>query len=152
MELKQFIQTIRDLKAKNGRQPEGFHYKSAEDFVLQNGETFNWKPVPDHIQMGRQKECFKNAFELAMMDPTLTYCEGYGLHMIPTEHAWVVDQDGNVIDNTWRDFGDEPPQYFGVKMPFDFVNDTIISQEHYGVIWGEVCANVNLMREPWRKI
>ena len=50
------------------------------------------------------------------MNECLTYCEGYAIPDIGSivhemDHAWCVDADGRVIDNSWRKPG---LAYFGI--------------------------------------
>lgn len=73
----------------------------------------------------KNKECFFNAQLLAFVYDSLEYCEGIASSVIPTEHAWLVDETGRVIDPTWihAALPDEHPHvprmidYFGVKIP-----------------------------------
>jgi hypothetical protein len=85
-----------------------------------------WTPsfvLPARLGYGKEKECFKNAFNLAVEHPHLTYVEGYACREIgrgfyfPTLHAWVVDEKGVVIDPTWRPYGDDRDKnaaFFGI--------------------------------------
>ena len=87
-----------------------------EEFVLEHGESFGPRiELPEGIEYGKAKECFGNAFGVAMNHRELTYAEGFaytpGLLSVP--HAWVVDKQGQVIDVTWRDGGRECGFCFG---------------------------------------
>jgi hypothetical protein len=110
-------------------------YCCIEEFVLKNGKPMKAdKPFPDHLRKGVVKECFKNAAELAL-ETGWTYCEGYALGtIIPVIHAWVIDDEGNVIDPTWEPNGIECREYYGVEIPTDFLLKTILRREKYGVI------------------
>ena len=85
--------------------------------VLELGRSFTPQRRPKGIKRGRQKQCYENAYALLAQHPTLTYCEGFVLAegvRIPVEHAWCIDEEGNVVDNTLRD---PSIAYFGI--PFD---------------------------------
>ena len=90
-------------------------------FVLEYGWWYEPLPLPKGIRRGRPSACFKNAFNLALDDESLTYCEGFAL--IPggklLHHAWATDGTGRVIDSTW-----ELPAmaYAGVPFNTHFVN------------------------------
>jgi len=85
--------------------------------VLELGRAFVPQPEPQGVKWGKKKRCYDNAFDLLGLHPTLTYCEGFvlaGPALFPVEHAWCVDEAGNVVDNTLREPG---VGYFGI--PFD---------------------------------
>jgi len=82
--------------------------RSVERMVLDFGREYEWQPRPDHIDPGRAKECFTNAFWLAR-DNDWLYVEGYVLTPdmpIAIHHAWVVDGGGRLIDPTLREPAD----------------------------------------------
>lgn len=55
------------------------------------------------VELGTPKECFKNAAELTRKDKSLAYVEGYAYKSgMPVHHAWNVNHEGKVIDNTWQ--------------------------------------------------
>jgi hypothetical protein len=66
-------------------------------------------------------ECFGNAGRLAVKHAELTYCEGiasdpwFGY----LEHAWCVDLDGRVIDQTW--LYDPLRKYFGIPFKAEWL-------------------------------
>jgi len=121
-----------------------FKYCSIEDFILANGRAYRNQPLPKDIKLRKLGECFKNAYYLAMMRPELTYVEGIVWNIIPMLHAWCVDKDGNVFDNTWgrnhkrenskhKDF-DPNREYFGVPFQMQYIDRTLYSKRTYGII------------------
>lgn len=106
--------------------------------MLENGHEYTYAPYPEKYAkwMGEPKECFANAFWLASGNPELTYVEGYACHIIPTHHAWCVDNQGNVIDPTpsWHDNHEEygTPVYFGVPVSIDELSTKLSADETYG--------------------
>ena len=81
------------------------------------------------MRPGKLKECFANAFLLAMAEPALTYCEGYATHSsggLAVLHAWVTDGSGNAIDNTWPTEG---VAYAGIPMKADYLNRRFLKNE-----------------------
>lgn len=128
--LDEYFQSFSQLESVIKR--PGFQYGSCESFVAANGRSFIATPLHKDFKFGTQKECFKNAFNLANEhEDILVYCEGYAHSIIPTLHAWCVDKDGIVYDNTWRDGGEE---YFGIPFDLNFVRKFIIKRKKYGVI------------------
>ena len=49
-----------------------------------------------------QGNCYHDALDVVFHLGEGYYCEGWGLHMIPVEHAWVVYR-GQIIDVSWED-------------------------------------------------
>lgn len=110
----------------------GYHYSSIEDFVLQEGRSFEPKPLPKHIQKMQMKMCFMNAFQLATTYNNYKYVEGYASGIIPVQHAWCVDDDGNVVDPTW--VYDPEDSYYGVEFNTNFLIRRVIQKGSYGLI------------------
>lgn len=83
---------------------------------------------------GQAKKCYANAWDLAMGNPLeYTYVEGFAVPEgigIPLEHAWVIDRQGFVVDNTW----DGGVEYFGIPMKLSAVTEIIMEKETYGVL------------------
>ncbi len=97
------------LKVLSEMLPGGF-----ESAVRQLGIRKPGQKLPKSIKQGKKKECFKNALLLAEARGW-TYCEGFAHAIIPTHHAWVLDDKGNVVDPTW----DEPEKCFYAGILFD---------------------------------
>jgi hypothetical protein len=127
-----YLKMIAEFRNKNRKQrPEGYKYASMEEYVLANGKAMGDRsPESDKYKKGKMKLCFMNAYQLASSNSKLKYCEGFATSIIPTMHAWCIDQHGNVIDVTWKDGRD----YFGVEFPLSFVSKTILARGKYGVI------------------
>jgi hypothetical protein len=92
-------------------------YGGFEELILDCGIEMNFTPLPENIERGLPKNCYYNCFELLKNNFALTYCEGYALDPelpLPLIHAWLVDNDGKVIDPTWDDCN---AAYLGI--PFD---------------------------------
>jgi hypothetical protein len=100
--------------------PDGYHYAGIGDFLLQHGTWYKPKGLPRGIRRGELRNCFTNALTLGR-SREYTYVEGYAIPNIenlhfPVHHAWNLDRNGNVIDNTWRKTG---LAYFGVAFPLE---------------------------------
>lgn len=116
-------------------------YASAEEMVLFAGEEITAFVDSTHLPSMRPGNCFGNAFEVALQDPTMRYYEGYAMmaNSIPTHHGWLVDTDGNVHDPTWAGLAagwgvsNHLCVYLGVHVP--------ISQQ-VGWFWSNGLPNV----------
>ncbi|MGR9449172.1 hypothetical protein [Rhizobium leguminosarum] len=77
---------------------------------------------PQWLVPGEVKQCFRNATAFALVRDDVTYVEGFALDPalpIPLEHAWLVDDKGQVIDPTWDD--NIGHVYYGVPFEINFV-------------------------------
>lgn len=90
---------------------KGAYYSGHADFLLQNGKWYDLTPIPSDIRRGAPKSCYGNALLLGD-SLNLRYIEGYATGVIPVQHAWNIDADGTLIDNTWMNGG---LAYFGVE-------------------------------------
>lgn len=92
----------------------------------------------------RQGNCFQNAQQFCLAHPKARYFEGfYLIFESPDHHAWVVMEDGRVVDFTHeavirklkREKGEvhvRPPLYFGLEIPHD-----ALVQLHASADWNE---------------
>jgi hypothetical protein len=100
-------------------------------FLEKHGVFCNSQPRPSKYKKLPNKQCFKNAYKMAERYPKdLIYVEGMSVYVVPVEHAWLIDYDGNVVDPT----GDIPgTDYLGIPMKLSFVRVAILTRGYYGV-------------------
>jgi hypothetical protein len=107
--------SVESLRNASGKLRKEYFYTGPPDFILREGQFFRPKPLPRKIRRQASGRCFHNAL-LTSISRGFPYVEGYALHSgkIPVLHAWNLDNDGFVIDTTWRPIG---RSYLGVVLP-----------------------------------
>jgi hypothetical protein len=112
--LLRYLEAIRDVRKEFA--PEGMLYSGLEDFLLQHGSFFRRRALLDGVQPMMLKQCFENAYRLAVRTPAVHYVEGMALiHGLPVHHGWCIDREGNTVDPTWT--GEMLGlSYFGVEL------------------------------------
>jgi hypothetical protein len=101
---------------KDRPRPDGFVYAGMCDFLQQHGRFWTPQDRPRGFRQMTAKYCFDNAYR-TLTDARhkrrdLRYVEGIALsQFFPVHHAWIVDELGRVIDQTWDTPG---TSYFGV--------------------------------------
>jgi len=133
-DVEDFLTTITMLQKST---PDDKKRPSIEKFVLENGRYFKPAPLPRGIPHGDVHNCFENAFLLAVKNKTkFLYCEGYATTgLLPVLHSWVIDTNGNVIDNTWApDGSNEKMEYFGIAFDWDYITKQFKTMKHFGLI------------------
>lgn len=126
---------------------EGWAYAGPASYVLANGREFTGRPLPRGIKRGTPKQCFKNATDLVLMHPTWHYVEGYVWSVtcpIGIEHAWAIDEQGEVVDNTLR--ATEQSNYFGVVYDRDTYLRYVARTSYYGVMGGDYRAAIEVVK------
>lgn len=135
---------IGGMQAACRNEPPAAGYGSYEELVLARGQLFPWRPRPTHIPKLPARGCYRNASQIAGRH-RLTYVEGYAMAMIPVAHAWVVDDDGFVIDATWDD--DTPTGfYLGIALDRDKVADFTSRTGYHGVLCNDWQQGNGLLR------
>lgn len=101
-------------------------------FLTQYGRHFTPQPLPSIYRPGAFRQCFKNAYRMALRHP-VTYVEGCAcqVELRPTLHAWCVDDHGNVLDRTWK----HARAYFGVPIKTDYLKGIIGEREQHGDLY-----------------
>jgi len=145
-----YLEGMVKFRKENITQPPKLKYICTEDFVLQNGRPFEFRPLPKHIAPMEMKECYRNSFQTLIDNHDLTYCEGFATSgILPVLHAFLVDMEGYVVDPTWTDGID----YYGVPFKREFVISQTIKQETYGLIdnWsmGYPLLSGEIKKEEW---
>lgn len=153
-------ETLSVMSGKNlGAKPRpGWKYINSMDLVAREGQAF--KPpssndLPDDVRPGEPQECYKNAALTAISNPDkYTYVEGYATPKsipLPIQHAWVVDADDNVIDNTWSELdGGTGAAYIGVKIDTPTLTAALEANEHY-TLFQDWDSPVNPVRDGLEK-
>lgn len=140
-----FRKTIDIISSRKGNKSFKFISRTKmdsklDDFLLEHGGTFEVNPDKDVQQIIKDrglettmKYCFRNAANGAARNPDLHYVEGYayaGEIPIPLHHAWLIDNDGDVIDPTWPNGHD----YFGAIIPEATIRKVQLKTGVFGVL------------------
>lgn len=141
MDIREVIQAQADAWAALGHP----YFGALETIILKHG--VDGRPARHGFKRRAQKECFKNAAELAFQ-AGLRYVEGYAMRPdlgIPIAHAWNLDEDGGVIDVTWRKA--EDAQYLGIIFSIQTLSRELLRNKVYGILDTGRGLNVRLLRE-----
>ncbi|MDW9481175.1 hypothetical protein GOB57_21245 [Sinorhizobium meliloti] len=126
MAIEQFLEMLAglDAQAPFGR------------FMLDHGSYHVAAPKPPRYKAMMPTRCFSNAQRSVVAAVSagrkpLTYAEGYACSgalavCAPMLHAWLVDDEGRVVDQTWS--SPETSAYFGVKFRPEYVMEK--AQKH----------------------
>jgi hypothetical protein len=120
-ELIAYLTDVRTLRERH-RRPSTYQYVCVEDFLLKHGTLFTPCGLPAALRPMRMQQCFENAYRVARRTKAFHYVEGVALGLIPMDHAWVIDQDGNAYDPTWASTATGlASAYIGVELNLDEV-------------------------------
>jgi hypothetical protein len=125
-----------------------FRYKSTQRLVLDYGKPFV-KKVKSPFK-GERKACFENCLKGLLRYPNLNYCEGFAISDdigIAVSHAWLVNNDGELIDPTWVGKQFKGSTYFGVVFTDDFVREIAQKTKCYGILDNDYMNGHQLLRE-----
>lgn len=120
-----------------------------ESFVLRHADVEGpGSPLPNGVNRGTPKECFRNAATMTMGKPRFDYCEGYAVHKdiaFPFLHAWCIDREtGLIIEPTL-----EHPQdyhYIGITIPKKLLMTELYRNGVYGLLDTGCGYNVKFMK------
>jgi hypothetical protein len=114
-------------------------------FTLKMGRAWSAQPLPAWVAPGPKRQCYQNAGTLAIENTGLTYVEGYAQPpgLPPAHHAWCVDAEGRVIDNTFVD--PEASQYFGVPIRAETLCELVEEVRQWG-LFAEMMTPETLLR------
>jgi hypothetical protein len=132
-QLLDYLRQRADLMSSMQNQFKG-KYKSDEALLLDYGIVFDKSVKPSPIK-GEPKLCYKNCADAILSRSDLYYCEGYGIDEdlpIPVYHAWLVNDDGEVIDPTW--LTKNKAIYLGVVFNKKYVLKMLTEIREYSII------------------
>jgi hypothetical protein len=128
---------------------------------MEHAKEYEWpgKLLPGFARM-KQQACFSNAQELVLSRKGLRYVEGEawkaGMYR-PVHHAWVIDENDQVIDTTWTNRKQSPRTYRGVVVADrdeivthvinTRMNDSPMRYDPYMVCMSDWCVCLNLLGE-----
>lgn len=121
-------------------------------FILEHGREWESQRLPAGYPAGIPRGCFGNSqkilFSKAAQRDGLVYVEGYACSgslgfPFPTEHAWLVDPEGRVVDSTWED--PEISTYFGVPFNPEYVARTVRQA-------GVPCSMIDNFHDRWELV
>ncbi len=132
--LKNYLGAIARLREMSGQPKlEGLIYEGYEDLVLKTGEFMTaTSPLPDDVQRGEKKNCFANAWNLAI-ERDWVYVEGWAESVIPMHHAWVLDDEVRIVDPTW-DYEDGRA-YWGIAFDVSYVSKVLCKSKTHGLFY-----------------
>lgn len=109
-------------------------YCGISDVILRHGRQFKPGPakLPSGLSRGELKQCFSNAQSELWHDQRLTYVEGYAMSIIPVHHGWLVDDEGRVLELTWREPGSA---YIGVPIKRDYVIEMARTTKYWSALF-----------------
>lgn len=116
----------RDMMKQLGA-PASLRYPCIEEFVLFNAPLRESNIFDTPLPAMTQGNCFRNALNLVLDNPSYTYCEGLATMacsatMIPAQHGWVEDEMGMIHDPTWKDvIESQAPQHAHVREAADAI-------------------------------
>lgn len=105
-------------------------------YILEHGRQYTTQLAPTQKNWRKlypMKMCYRNAYELALHDLSLTYVEGVAVGVIPTDHAWCVTAEGVVVDPTWAGGRQECNDYYGVSFSLADIQKIQCVTACYGV-------------------
>lgn len=109
-------------------------YRGIAELVLRHGRSWS-ESSTECWPAGEAQQCFANAQRLALLNPELTYVEGYAMSVVPLHHGWCVDRAGRVIDVTWIDRSGV--EYFGVPIRTPYVRQRVLRSKFWGSLFDD---------------
>ncbi len=118
------------------------------ELIERAGTFYPGAKRPKGMRKGRAKGCFENAGKLVMNSVDWKYVEGYAISErlgILIHHAWCLDENGIVVDSTWKD--PQHCQYMGIPFSDAQLCQQLVKNGVWGVFDIGYGFNVKLMRE-----
>lgn len=126
-----------------------FRYKSNYRLILETGKPFLHRVEPPPFK-GKPKSCFQNCLQGLWNHKNLYYCEGFAITdnvSIAASHAWLLNDDSEVIDPTWTGKMFTGCAYFGVVFHTDFVVSFAAKTKCYGILDNDYMNKYQFLQE-----
>ena len=149
------VQMRADTNSLAARESEAGRFASVEAFVLGLGEhTISVPHIRDSLEPATMRDCYRNAWDVALNEPNLIYTEGFAYsYGVGIEHAWLTDRiTGDILDPTWAKVdsihGIEPVayEYMGIRFAAGFLTQRVHQFQQFGIFTTIVNAKNDLLR------
>jgi hypothetical protein len=119
------------------KSPQHFKYNSSYDLLLEMGRPFERRLAHDYVRP--KGLCFQNCFDIVSYGgANFHYCEGVARPPdscgLLFDHAWLVNDDGLVIDPTWHDPSYSNTLYYGIPFDPEYLVERALKTKVYGVL------------------
>ena len=140
--IEQYIQMLIEMYSQNSNHWESI--AKCYEFFLENGAKLTEIDREASIKEGLGKEakqCYGNCQGIALYRKDLTYYDGYCMSVIPLEHAWLVNEDGEIVDPTLgipfrgKDMLPEKADYIGLPIPRAYIQKIIFGESIWRPLW-----------------
>ena len=142
--LKEQAELIENINTRNS-----FRYKSNYRLILETGKPFlNRIETPPF--KGKPKSCFENCLQGLWNYPELHYCEGFAVTdnvSLAASHAWLLNDNSEVVDPTWTGEMFTGCTYFGVVFNTDFVVSFAAKTKRYGILENDYMNKHQFLQE-----
>lgn len=127
-------------------------FKNTQRLILENGLPFLTMSKPSPFK-GEPKSCYQNCTSALLEYPELSYCEGFAISKevsFTIAHAWLIDNNSQVIDPTWNEDYTEST-YFGVVFTNEFVRKIALKTKHYGILENYYVDKYQILQQGFPK-
>lgn len=110
------------------------------EYISTHGERFS--DPQSCRKYGRSGACYENAAKATWKDPSLSYVQGFARGRIGVvfAHAWCVDENGRLVETTWKADLAQDFRYFGVRFTHQQLAQLLTHYRHFG--WHEGFSSV----------
>ncbi len=102
---------------------------------------------------GEPFSCYQNCTSALLKYSELSYGEGFAISKevsFTIAHAWLIDNNSQVIDHTWNEDYTEST-YFGVVFTNEFVRKIALKTEHYGILENYYVGKYQILQQEFPK-
>lgn len=130
-ELKQYLEATARLFEMQSIPKNLF---SRPRLLLKYGKAFETDKNTYAGPRGTPKQCYSNAGRIALENPDMIYVEGIIAHIIPIDHAWLINRKtGRVVDPTIKN-NEYARGYFGIPFCTWYLNLVLYKTKVWGLI------------------